>query len=225
MRDHRKRVFKAGLKLEEAVSDGLDALGIPHRRTPHYGREDVCDQLDFVVGRGGGRSSLEIQLTLKSKSGPKLRAFAYRALTTATRGIRLYVEVVGSHRRADLTVVGRRVAEAIKLIVRRFRDYGVYNLLGVRIHAVTAKIEKFDLLEFCGAHLLRLVEQWREERRQERARATQSRQTARASRPPPFWRTLGNALAPTTNPRPISPWRPPHADTRSLFVPRRHCAN
>ncbi|MBI4435664.1 hypothetical protein HY630_03260 [Candidatus Uhrbacteria bacterium] len=231
MRDaalHRSRPYKAGLVLEEAVSDGLTTLGILHRRTPHRGREDVFDHLDFIVVNGGGRPPLEIQLTLRPKHHNKIFTYAHRALTTATRGIRLYIEVVGAHRHcADLAAIGKRVAEAIKTISRRFRDFGKDNLLGVRIHAVTGKIEKFDLVAFCGHKLIRLVEAWQEERRlaQEERRAAARRalkERSLARKTAPFWRILHGTLV-SMGLDVASTRFTPHIDTRNFFMPRRLC--
>lgn len=219
--------FKAGLVLEQAVSDGLAQLGIEHRRTEHSGKEDVLERVDLIVSPVGGRRPLEIQITLRAKNYGKIFGFARRALTTTTRGIRLYIEVVGLHRRsADLKAVGYRVAEAIRVIVRQFRDFGVWNLLGVRIHAFTAKIEKFDLIDFCGHKLIRLVEAWWEERRridQERRAAEQAaiKERLSAPKPPPFWRAL---IQPTITRAYMGPTRPsPQFDTRAYFMPRRFC--
>lgn len=229
MRDRGSSAFKAGLVLEQAVSDGLEELGIQHRRTPYRGHEDVEDQLDLIVSSGGGRPDLEIQLTLRPKHLSKIFRFAFRALTTAARGIRLYIEVVGSHRRsADLAAVGRRVARAIKLIMRRFRDFGTAKLLGLRIHAKTAKIEKFDLIDLCGRKLLELVQTWKDEQRrlhEERlaAQRTAVRERLAAPKPPPFWNgflqsaidLVRTHLAPTKS--------SPQLDTRPHFMPRRLC--
>lgn len=236
-RDSRSsKGFKAGLVLEQAVSEALDDMGIPHRRTQHRGKEDAFDQLDFIIPSGSGRD-LEIQLTLRPKNRPKIFAFARRALTTISRGIRLYVEVVGSHRRAaDLSAVGHRVAQAIKTIARRFRNFGSANLLGVRVHAMTGKIEKFDLVEFCGHRLLQLVESWCEERRlarehEERAAQERHQEAIRAmkerlTRTPPFWRNILNGLNGVPHllgNHPRIPRPSPHINTRHLFMPRRLC--
>lgn len=221
MRERSSRTFKAGLMLEEAVCDGLAFLGVRHRRTEHRGKEDVQDRLDIIVYPAGGRRPLEIQLTLQPKKYPKLFAFALTSLTSARRGIRLYVEVVGAQRHADLRAVGRRVAQAIKLIMRRFRDFGAHDLLGVRIHAVTAKIEKFDLIDFCGSRLMRLVEEWRDARRLEREAARESAM----SRRPPFWRAIAQALRRPTDERAQPYWHVPNTNSRAHFVPRRFCAN
>ena len=221
--------FKAGVRLEETVSASLNELGIIHRRTQPFGMEDVRDGLDFIVMPEGGRSGFEIQLTLRPKHYGKILRFASRALATTTRGVRLYVEVVASHHRsADLVAVGHRVAMAIREVIRRFRDFGEFNLLGVRIHAVTAKIEKFDLVGFCGRTLIQLASAWREgqrrlqdERRMRRVAALRERQ--KTPKPPPFWQTL---IRPTivllrTH---LDPTRPsPSIDIRPFFLPRRFC--
>lgn len=222
MRERGSRPFKAGLVLEEAVSRGLDELWIRHRRTQQWGKEDVRDCLDLIITPGGGRPDIEIQLTLRPKHRDKIFRFAYRALTTGRRGIRLYIEVVAAHRRsADLGVVGRHVAEAIKLVVRRFRDFGSERILGLRIHAATSKIEKFDLVEFCGSRLMRLVEEWREARRIEREAARESA----TSRRQPFWHAIRRALSRPTRERVSPHWHEPFHDSRAHFVPRRFCAH
>lgn len=229
VRDHGSHTFKAGLVLEQAVSTGLTHLGVEHRRTEHRGPEDVHDHLDFIVWPGGGRPTLEIQITLRPKHRTKVFAFAYRALTTATRGVRLYIEVVGSHRRcADLVAVGHRVAEAIKLIALRFRDFGAARLLGLRIHAMTAKIEKFDLIDLCGHKLMRLVRAWWEEQqrlKEERKAAQRAafRECLLAPKPAPFWHGF---LQPAVNlvRAQLAPTRAsPSIDTRPHFMPRRLC--
>lgn len=215
--------------LEQAVSDGLAELRIDHRRTKHRGPEDVHDFLDLIISPGGGHPDLEIQLTLRPKHQIKIFNFAYRALTTATRGIRLYIEVVGSHRRsADLAEVGRRVAQAIKLVMRRFRDFGEAMLLGLRIHANTGKIEKFNLIEFCGRKLLTLVHAWRDEqqRLQEERRATLQaafRERLLAPKPAPFWRGFLQPVLESARAH-FAPTRPsPSIDIRPHFMPRRLC--
>ncbi|MEK7619826.1 MAG: hypothetical protein AAB413_01140 [Patescibacteria group bacterium] len=227
--DRGSRTYKAGLVLEQAVSDGLTELGVDHRRTPHRGHEDIEDLLDLIVSPGGGRPDLGIQLTLRPKHRTKIFAFALRSLTTVTRGIRLYVEVIGSHRRnADLVAVGRRVAEAIKAIVRRFRDFGAENLLGVRVHAITAKIEKFDIINFCGHRLLELVEAWKDDQRRlhEKRLAAQRaalRERLAAPKPLPFWHDFFH-LAVDLARVCIAPTRPsPAIDLRPHFMPRRLC--
>jgi hypothetical protein len=219
--------FKAGLVLESAVSDHLGKLGIAHRRTKQWGKEDVQDRLDLIVTPGGGKPAFEIQLTLRPKQRIKIYDFAHRSLTTAMRGIRLYIEVVGSHRRsADLIAVGRRVAESIQTIVYRFRDFGSANLMGVRIHAMTAKIEKFDLIDFCGRKLKHLIQVWQEQRRLFEERRREAAQQSRREhsllpRVPAFWRTILDLPSPQIHalfPVKISP----HIDTRPFFMPRRH---
>lgn len=229
VKDQVSSTFKAGLVLEQAVSTALTRLGIQHRRTEHSGTEDVLDKLDFIVSSGGGRPDLEIQLTLKPKAFDKILDFAYRALTTTTRGIRLYIEVVGSHHRcADLTQVGQRVAQAIKLVVRRFRDFGSEGLLGLRIHTRSEKIEKFDLITFCGRRLLELMNVWQkeqEEQEKERLTAQQAATTEYLSsrRCLPFWHSIIN---PTVHfaMRYIEPrYSRPNVNTRSHFMPRRLC--
>lgn len=229
MRDRGSSTFKAGLALEEAVSDGLTQLGIDHHRTPHRGEEDVHDLIDLVVTPGNGRPNLEIQLTLQPKMFSKIFRFAFRALTTAARGVRLYIEVVGSHRRcADLARVGRRVAEAIKTIALRFRDFGSAMLLGLRIHARSKKIEKFDLVDFCGRKLLELVQTWKDEQRrlqEERRAALQAafRERLVAPKPLPFWHGF---LKPAVNliSAHLAPTRAsPSINPRPHFMPRRLC--
>lgn len=233
MSRHRGGSFKAGLELERAVSRGLNDLGVVHRQTEHRGEEDVHDGLDFIIPRGRGQKPLEIQLTLQAKRLSKLFRFALKALTnTGGRGIRLYIEVVSSHRRsANLDLVGRRVAEAIKLISRRFRDFGEFNLLGVRIHALTAKIEKFDLLEVCGHSLMRVVEAWREARQREYetqeaerlARIAQARAHVMRKRDEnTFWRTILNRNTHRSVPV-FSGAKTPNLNLRALFMPRRYC--
>lgn len=229
MRGQAESRFKAGLVLEQAVSNGLTQLRIDHRRTKHRGPEDVHDHLDIVVSPGGGRDNLEIQLTLRPKHRIKIFDFAYRALTTINRGVRLYIEVVGSHRHsADLVSVGQRVAKAIKLIMQRFRDFGSAGLLGLRIHAVTAKIEKFDLIEFCGRKLMRLVEVWQEEQRrlhEERLVAQQAAFHERllAPKPVPFWHGLIQPAVDLARTH-LAPTRlSPSIDIRPHFMPRRFC--
>lgn len=221
--------FKAGLMLEQAVSDGLAQFGIAHRRTEHRGSEDVEDQLDLIVSPGGGRPDLEIQLTLRPKQQTKIFRFAYRALTTATRGVRLYIEVVGSHRRcADLAQVGRRVAEAIKLIMRRFRDFGEAMLLGLRIHANSEKLEKFDIIGFCGRELMNLVQEWREEQlrlHEERlaAQRTALRERLTAPRPLPFWHGFLKPAVNLVRAHLVPTKASPSIDIRPHFMPRRFC--
>lgn len=229
MRGHGSNPFKAGLVLEQAVSDGLAQLGVEHRRTPHRGVEDVRDGLDFIVWPAGGRQALEIQLTLRPKHVTKIFGFAYRALTTATRGIRLYIEVVGSHRRsADLAAIGRRVAEAIKTVIHRFRDFGSARLLGLRIHANNSKIEKFDLIEVCGYKLVQLVEAWQEERRRlHEERLVAERRAIRehllAPKPQPFWRGFLQPVVDLARARLTSARSSPPIDPRPHFMPRRFC--
>ena len=175
--------FKAGLILEEAVSRGLTDLGIAHRRTKRYGREDIREKIDLVVYPSQGRLPIEIQITLFAKNFWKIHDFAFRALTTMKRrGVRLYMEVVGSHHKADLVKIGRRVARAIREIIERFRDFGVYNLLGVRVNAITRKIEKFDLFDVCGNKLRISLRKWREERAQARRDAHKARVQEAAKR-------------------------------------------
>lgn len=219
--------FKAGLVLESAVSDHLGELGIVHRRTKQWGKEDVLDRLDLIVTPGGGKLQFEIQLTLRPKQRIKIYDFAHRSLTTAMRGIRLYIEVVGSHRRtADLAAIGRRVAQAIRTIIHRFRDFGSANLLGLRIHAMSAKIEKFDLIEFCGRKLRHLIDVWQKQHRQLEGRRREAAQEARREHSllpkiPAFWRTiLDLSSSQIHTPFPIK--ASPHIDTRPFFMPRRH---
>lgn len=145
--------FQAGLVLEQAVSQGLRDLGIPHRQTVAWGREDIEEALDFVIPPSAHRPGFEIQLTLRAKHQLKRLNFALSALRTRARGIRLYVEVVGSRRKDDLVLVGKKVARAIQTIVSRFRNFGPYNLLGVVVNVRNGAIHKFDLVQELGARL------------------------------------------------------------------------
>lgn len=229
MREQTKSKFKAGLVLEQAVSDGLAQLGIDHRRTQHFGPEDVHDHLDLIVFHGGRRPDLEMQLTLRPKHRAKIFDFTFRALTTATRGIRLYIEVVGSHRRsANLAQVGRRVAQAISLIMRRFRDFGSAMLLGLRIHANSEKIEKFDLIDFCGRKLMRLVDTWREEQRRHHeehlaAQRAAFRERMLAPKPLPFWHGFLQPAVDLIRSHLVPTRASPSVDIRPHFMPRRFC--
>ncbi|KKR04343.1 MAG: hypothetical protein UT30_C0009G0053 [Candidatus Uhrbacteria bacterium GW2011_GWF2_39_13] len=152
---------QAGLLLEEIVSKALTKLGVRHRRTEHNGLEDTCDQIDLIVYPDNGRAPLEIQLTLRLKNIPKLFSFALKALTTPVRGIRLYMEVVRN--KQSLKITGATAARAIVFILNRFRNFGPYNLLGVRVHPSGTKIEKFDLVAICGKRLIELVRAWHKE--------------------------------------------------------------
>jgi hypothetical protein len=219
--------FQAGLVLEKTVSNGLNQLGIDHRRTTHRSREDVQEGLDFIIYPGSGRAPLEVQLTLRAKNYRKIRQFVECSLTTPLRGTRLYIEVVGSHRRADLTEIGCRIAQRIALISQRFRDFGPFNLLGIRIHALTGKIIKFDLIKFCHLHtsrLLQLAHQWlllraqaAETKRRERRRSL----TCTFGRPEPR-RVLSIVYAlqmPKSPPNAVRPG----ISARHFFAPRRFC--
>ncbi len=145
--------FQAGLVLEESVSRALNELGIAHRRTETWGREDVHEALDFVISAHRGRPAFEVQLTLRPKHEHKRLTFALAALRTRARGIRLYLEVVASSRKADLQQVGEKVARAIQTIVNRFRNFGPYNLLGIVVNARNGAIRKFDLVQELGERL------------------------------------------------------------------------
>jgi hypothetical protein len=153
----KMRRFKAGLVLEEEVSRSLFALGVPHRRTQNLGKEDVADRVDLVVPSCGGRDTLEFQITLRAKERGKIFAFALKALTTHTRGVRIYLEVVGARRKDDIARIAEKVARAIRTVVKCFRDFGKHALLGVRVNAKNAAIEKFDPVAFCGRRLLEAV--------------------------------------------------------------------
>jgi len=152
---------QAGLLLEEMVSRALTTLGVRHRRTDHNGAEDVYDQIDLIVYPDNGRSPLEIQLTLRLKNIPKLFSFALKALTTPSRGVRIYMEVIRN--KQSLKKTGANVARAIVFILNRFRNFGSHNLLGVRVYPSVAKVEKFDLVTVCGKPLIELVRTWHKE--------------------------------------------------------------
>ncbi len=212
--------YKAGLMLESAVSRALTDIGIAHRRTQHLGKEDVLDRVDMVVPASNGRPTIEIQLTLRAKERTKIFAFALRALTTRVRGVRIYLEVVGTRRKDDIAGIATNVARAIQTIVRRFRDFGEHRLLGVRVNARNAAIEKFDLVSLCGSRLLeaaqRFWEHVEEARRISRERMQRDRDVfAHLAQRLLNWR----AYHPPRLAQPSF-----RADTRALYVPRRHCA-
>ncbi len=202
--------FQAGLVLEQAVSRGLRDLGIPHRRTEAWGHEDVHEAIDLIVFSEHGHPSFEIQLTLRAKHELKRLTFALSALRTRARGVRLYLEVVGSRRKDDLAIVGRKVARAIQTIVNRFRNFGPYNLLGVIVNASNGSIHKFDLVHELGERLRDAARRVLDEI----TKATQPRTTAEPPGPPLIH--LG-----------IMALRAAHMHTVSHFVhePRPHRAN
>ncbi|MBI4438112.1 hypothetical protein HY631_04140 [Candidatus Uhrbacteria bacterium] len=218
--------FKAGLVLEEAVSHGLNELGIAHRRTAPWGEEDVKEAVDFVIPPQHGRPAFEIQLTLMRKHERKRMDFALAALSKRARGIRVYLEVVASHRREDLARVGRRVAQAIQTIVTRLRNFGPYNLLGASVNAKNGAIQKFDLVLELGVRLKEAARRLLE--RIEAARATpQANET-----PVPILFHLGvcahkaaelHRASRCAPPRPPAPIRRHRFPTRRPFLPRRFC--
>lgn len=214
--------FQAGLVLEQAVSQGLRDLGIPHRRTEAWGREDVQQSIDLVILPHGGQPSFEIQLTLRAKHEFKRLTFALSALRTRTRGIRLYLEVVGSRRKDDLALVGKKVAQAIQTIVNRFRNFGPYKLLGVIVNARNGAIHKFDLVQVLGERLRNAARQVLDE-----IESRRDAQSAHDSAGPPLIHLGIMALKIAHmhtirhfvhEPKPPKPHRFP---TRRLFLPRR----
>lgn len=214
---------QAGFILEEEISIGLDELGVKHLKTRRFGERDTKDKVDFIVYTPHGRKNLEIQVTLRAKKINKIFGFAFRALKTAKRGIRLYLEVVGSHRRAaNLPIIGRRVAKAIKLIAKRFRNFGPDNLLGVRVHAISAKIEKFDIIKLCGNRLHKALHVWHESRRKQQERRQlrlkEFFEKKRSEVPP--WMQLRRYQLPQNQ-----SFRPKQlaVNINPRFVPRRFC--
>ncbi len=213
------RHFKAGLILEEEIGRALNAVGIAHRRTLHLGREDVEDRVDLIVPTQDVRRALEFQITLRAKQRTKMSAFALRALITRVRGVRVYLEVVATRRKDDLARVALNVARAIHTIVRRFRDFGAHRLLGLRVNARTAAIEKFDILKMCGAHLLENAERFwarvEELRRASDERSRRNRET---------FMHLARLVAHRANQVPRSERTDVRmANARAFFMPRRHC--
>lgn len=209
------RHYRAGLELEAEVSRELDALGIVHRRTQHMGKEDVEDRVDLIVPSSGGRRALEFQITLRAKHARKIYAFALRALTKRARGVRVYLEVVGARHKDDIALIAKKVARAIATIARRFRDFGEHKLLGVRVNAKNAAIEKFDLVAFCGKRLVETADRfW--------TRALEIRQ-ASARRSAHNHAIMSFLVFHNPSRRPMAPSLIFRADTRPHFMPRRFC--
>jgi hypothetical protein len=146
--------LKAGLKLEELVSEELERLNVCHRRTAHRGDEDVREQIDLVVEppQFSGLPQLEIQLTLKRGMLRKMRTFALAALSNPNRGVRVYLEIWAS-KWNKVRDIARRVAHAIRDITH-FRRFEEHKLLGVRLKAGRSvrgqRIERFSILHTVG---------------------------------------------------------------------------
>lgn len=211
------RHFKAGLELEVEVSRELDSLGIAHRRTQHMGKEDTEDRVDLIIPSSLGRRAMEFQITLRAKHASKIFTFALRALTTRARGVRIYLEVVGARRKDDIALIATKVARAIQTIARKFRDFGEHLLLGVRVNAKNAAIEKFDLVDFCGNRLLEAADKfWT---RVEELRQASERRVAHNH-------AILSFLVSRVVPIPRNHVTPPsvsRVNTRSHFMPRRFC--
>ncbi len=161
----KKSGLKAGLQLEKLVSEELERLNVPHRRTEHMGEEDVCEQIDLIVEppQFSGHPQFEIQLTLKRGVMRKIRAFTLAALTTRNRGVRVYLEVWAS-KWNHVRDIARRVAHAIREITR-FRRFEEHNLLGVRLRTGRSvrgqKLERFSLMHLVGDWVREKIEELR----------------------------------------------------------------
>lgn len=171
---------KAGLRLEELVSEELDRLNVQHRRTEHWGEEDTGQQIDLVVepAQFSGLPKFEFQLTLRHGVLRKIRAFTLAALTSTTRGIRVYLEVLAS-KRTDVRDIARRVAYAIRDITR-FRAFEDHNLLGIRLKIGRAvrgqKLERFSLMHLVGDWVMEKIKEQRALARAQRAKQRQHMQ-------------------------------------------------
>ena len=213
--------FQAGLVLEEAVSRGLRELGIVHRRTEAWGTEDVHEAIDFFITAHRGRPAFEVQLTLRPKHEHKRLAFTLAALRTRARGIRLYLEVVGSRRKDDLVRIGKKVARAIQTVVKHFRNLDPYNLMGVIVNARNGAIEKFDLVRELGSRLTEAARRLLEEL----AAAREAQATATAS---PASRLIHLGLEAFRRMHTLhlehqrAPARANRFPTRRPFIPPRH---
>jgi hypothetical protein len=187
------------------------------------GKEDVEDRIDLIVPSFGGRRALEFQITLRAKQPRKIYAFALRALTTRARGVRVYLEVVGARHKDAISLIAQRVARAIQTIARRFRDFGEHNLLGVRVSAKSAEIEKFDLVSLCGRRLLEAVKRFWEQVEEQRKAAAEVA-ALRAHRSRQTISLLALCLLPLRARHERPQFQARHyADTRAHFMPRRHC--
>lgn len=149
--------MQRGVLLEQLVSEELTDLNVVHEMTG--GTEfDQREKVDILVDPCDGRPPLEFQLTLREGFIDKMRRFVEAALRNLDRGPRVYLEVHCSWGR-NLREVARRVAWAIKDIVRNFRNFDVADLLGIRLRAGRPKrnprLERFPLLKAVGLSWLR----------------------------------------------------------------------
>ncbi len=210
----KKSGLKAGLQLEKLVSEELERLNVPHRRTEHMGEEDVGGKLDLIVEapQFSGLPDFEFQITLQRGVRRKMRAFALAALTAQERGVRVYLEVWAS-RWKKLRDIARRVAHAIRDITR-FRKFNEDRLLGVRLRAGRSvrgqKLETFSIMHLVG--------DWVREKLEERRLITQEKARLEAEERLRAQKLRRNFPAPSRGP--LSPMDIPIH--RRWFVPRCH---
>ncbi len=176
----RRPRFQAGLALEQALSKELDQMGIPHELTRGK-EENIEERVDlkiFPPPHAAHEPTFELQLTLRKGCVRKMRDFVVSALLNNERGIRVYLEIQASKHRA-IKYIATRVAQGIKTIIHRFKNFGRDNLFGVTLRIGRSRrdppLSRFDLMEIVGERAMKLVTRELEKRRRQAARDRASR--------------------------------------------------
>ncbi len=140
------------IALEREVSARLSRLGVEHALT--WNSPGESPHVDLRVYHSGNPNlDLEVRLTLGTKAPRRLRAFVQDSIRTAVRGIRVYLEVCHRFLKREMDRVVERIAQTIREIAHRFRNFGPHRLIGVRVSSNrrAPAMELIDLLR--RAHL------------------------------------------------------------------------
>ena len=228
----RRPRFQAGLALEQALSKELEQMGIPHELTRGK-EENIEERVDlkiFPPPHAAHEPTFELQLTLRKGCVRKMRDFVVSALLNNERGIRVYLEIQASKHRA-IKYIATRVAQGIKTIIHRFKNFGRDNLFGVTLRIGRSRrdppLSRFDLMEIVGERAKKLVARELRKRhlKAQRERADRMRKILDIAR---SLRTARRDLFPQpvlATPRRIAPTRTPyghhgHRGFRPIRQPR-----
>ncbi|NQV90536.1 hypothetical protein HQ487_03990 [Candidatus Uhrbacteria bacterium] len=169
--EQSQSAFKAGIELEQAVSNALQKLGVPHTLT--NARVDIVDKIDLIVFPSPFTSGFpfEFQLTLRNGLKQKMVEFVIASLRSSRQSIRIYLEILGN-RHNSIKYMADRVAYAIKAIMRDPQYSQHKTALGIRVRIGRRKrspqLEIFDLLNIVGDAIKEILQKEVEERRENR---------------------------------------------------------
>lgn len=187
---HGEQRVPTGIRFEQAVSEALSGLNISHEITECGSEMDTKDQIDITIHPPDGRGPVHFQITLRRGAWWKIRRFVEATLRSAINGPRVYLEVLVSKAtlwHQGIPYAARRVAWGIRFFVKHVRDFGRYQIVGLRFPVKRSpkyvNFERFSLNDLIEEILPRILKEFRDAAERLALEAAEAAEAARSDLP------------------------------------------